>query len=580
MTVDTKYVVLNKITWHCISVYYAKPEWHSLLSFIRLFCLENKELIDSCSLFFSRDQGEHLNIAFTSNALEKEDVSRVIQESFSSFLQNKPSHTLEKLQYGHVLWIDYPNNSLVWNRFHIPIGIFQEPLLGSFVSLTSSLVVELYDEDSSYEENIATILSFFRIRLLKLQMPTIGNITVGEDTALSEFSAKMSGAMEAFDSFWYYSLDEADDLSFLSNWEEKIARIYSQYGYQVGFDKMIQLIYTQLDYPLNTINEVDDLVKVWKNLRFNTDKDVSQDEKISVVIPVYNRCNVLKETLKCVVSQTYKNLEIIVVDDGSEFPPVSVIEELDDKRITLYQIPHQNANAARNYGITHSTGEYIAMLDSDDLWTQTHLADSLKVLKNAGADGVYGSLYLKNRGEKEGQVFMARELAKDESMADYLLTTVVGAQTSTLLTTSQSAKDILWDVRLTNQQDYDFVIRFYKKYKMVPKTTPTTVYCMSDNSLSSTIEYETFTLFGNMNKKDISPMIYHNYNQKMYSLAVRRGLSQEIQQYFRNEATMYKEFISFQEYMKMYNPKNTFSAWIYKMRYVFYLFCCSQKNLV
>ncbi len=575
MTVDTKYVILNKITWYCISVYYAKTESHSLLSFIRLFCLDNKELIDSCSLFFSKDQGEHINIAFTSNVLDKEYVSGVIQKDFSFFLQNKPSHTLEKAQHGHVLWIDYPNNSLVWNRFHIPIGMFQEPLLGSFASLTSSLVVELYDEDSSFEENVATILSFFHIRLLKLQMPAI-DISTEEDTGLLGFSAKISEAMETFDSFWYYSPDEADGLSLLSNWEEKIEKIYSQYGYQVGFEKMMQLIYTQLDYPLYTINEVNDLGKLWQNLRFNTVKDVPQDEKISVVIPVYNRYDVLKETLKCVVNQTYKNLEIIVVDDGSEFPPVSIIEEFDDKRITLYQIPHQNANAARNYGIIQSTGEYIAMLDSDDLWLQTHLADSLRVLKDEGADGVYGSLYLKKRGEKEGQVFIARELAENESMADYLLTTIVGAQTSTLFTTSQSAKDILWDVRLTNQQDYDFVIRFYKKYKMVPKATPTTVYCMSDNSLSSTIEYETFTLFGNMNKKDISPMVYHNYNQKMYSLAVSRGLSQELKQYFQHEATTYKEFISFQEYMKMYNPKNAFSAWLYKMRYVFYIFCCSQ----
>ena len=195
---------------------------------------------------------------------------------------------------------------------------------------------------------------------------------------------------------------------------------------------------------------------------------------ISVIIPAYNNAEELEKTLESVLSQTCRNLEIIVTDDGSETDLLPVITSANDRRIRYYRPPHANANAARNFGISKSRGEYIAMLDSGDCWQKEHLEECLDLLLPSGADGLYGSLICTS-GIYE-QTHPARELSPGETMADYLIATGYGAQTSTLFTTAGSMKDMLWDESLNRHQDYDFVIRYSKKYNWIAKTKATAIH--------------------------------------------------------------------------------------------------------
>ena len=89
--------------------------------------------------------------------------------------------------------------------------------------------------------------------------------------------------------------------------------------------------------------------------------------RFSVVIPVYNRPNLVRATLRSVFQQEYDNYEIIVVDDGSTDETISVLNALGD-RIRLLQQQNRGPGAARNRGIRASRGDYVAFLDSDDLW--------------------------------------------------------------------------------------------------------------------------------------------------------------------------------------------------------------------
>src|SRR5215472_18708530 len=98
---------------------------------------------------------------------------------------------------------------------------------------------------------------------------------------------------------------------------------------------------------------------------------------ISVVIPVYNRENVIEAAIRSVQSQTYRDYEILVVDDGSRDSTPSILKRLtqEDARIKYLQHPaNLGAQAARNTGIRSSKGRWIAFLDSDDQW----LPQSLK----------------------------------------------------------------------------------------------------------------------------------------------------------------------------------------------------------
>ncbi len=89
---------------------------------------------------------------------------------------------------------------------------------------------------------------------------------------------------------------------------------------------------------------------------------------ISVIIPTYNRANFLGEAIESVLSQTYKNLEVIIIDDGSTDDTRQLIEKYTDKRIIYLYQEHGGTSAARNKGIQEAKGEYIAFLDSDDIW--------------------------------------------------------------------------------------------------------------------------------------------------------------------------------------------------------------------
>lgn len=88
---------------------------------------------------------------------------------------------------------------------------------------------------------------------------------------------------------------------------------------------------------------------------------------VSVIIPTYNRANYVQQAVESVLNQTYKDYEIIVIDDGSTDDTKLSLEKYADRVKYIYQ-ENQKVAAARNNGIRHSQGKYIAFLDSDDLW--------------------------------------------------------------------------------------------------------------------------------------------------------------------------------------------------------------------
>jgi len=103
--------------------------------------------------------------------------------------------------------------------------------------------------------------------------------------------------------------------------------------------------------------------------------------RVSVIIPTYNRANLISETIDSVLDQTYKDYEIIVIDDGSTDNTQEVLS-LYGERIKIIQQNNQGQGPARNTGIKSSRGEWIAFLDSDDLWKPNKLKEQVDFLKN------------------------------------------------------------------------------------------------------------------------------------------------------------------------------------------------------
>lgn len=90
--------------------------------------------------------------------------------------------------------------------------------------------------------------------------------------------------------------------------------------------------------------------------------------KISVIIPVYNTEKYVRKCIKSVISQSYKNLEIIVIDDGSTDNSLNICQEMamTDTRISIYHQENGGVSVARNMGLTYATGEWVSFIDSDD----------------------------------------------------------------------------------------------------------------------------------------------------------------------------------------------------------------------
>ncbi len=257
---------------------------------------------------------------------------------------------------------------------------------------------------------------------------------------------------------------------------------------------------------------------------------MSMNEKacISVILPFYNNRHTIERAMSSVLAQSYPNWELIVVDDGSDDGGWALVEKIKDPRVRCYRLPHRNANVARNYGIARSHGVYIAMLDADDEWTEDHLTCSLEVLRKAEADGVYGSVILR---EKNDCLVVTRALQQNESWIDFLLSNGCAAQTSTLFMTSESVKAILWDESLLWHQDYDFMVRYCRKYRMCPKIEATTIYYRSQASKS--VDFDSCIRFIKSVENEISLPVYRNYHLQMLHLAVACSADETIVRHYR-----------------------------------------------
>lgn len=120
---------------------------------------------------------------------------------------------------------------------------------------------------------------------------------------------------------------------------------------------------------------------------------------VSIIVPVYNAASFLGETIQTVLCQTYKNWELILVDDKSSDESVDLIEEaqVKDPRIQLIKLSvNSGAAHARNVGLESANGQYIAFLDADDLWLPGKLKLQMDAIRSTSSGFLYGSYQFAN----------------------------------------------------------------------------------------------------------------------------------------------------------------------------------------
>lgn len=116
-------------------------------------------------------------------------------------------------------------------------------------------------------------------------------------------------------------------------------------------------------------------------------------EKVSVIIPVYNDEKYLKQCVESILTQTYTNLEIILVDDGSTDHTPEICEEYREKydQIRVLHKKNGGVGSSRNAGLALATGEYVLFVDNDDWLEKHHIEELYKLAKENNADIAAGN---------------------------------------------------------------------------------------------------------------------------------------------------------------------------------------------
>lgn len=200
--------------------------------------------------------------------------------------------------------------------------------------------------------------------------------------------------------------------------------------------------------------------------RFPNTTTVSRTPTVSVILPTYNRANLLPRAIDSVLGQTYSDFELLIIDDASDDNTREVVQQYDDRRIRYIRKEcNEGGGAARNRGIEASNGEYVAFLDSDDEWLPTKLKKQVDRVTQMGDEySVVYCLHYVAKDEYDALIEDAFPLHHGD-VYEELLSGWCPASTSLFLVQKSALEHVgVFDPNLPSFQDYDLWIRLAKEY--------------------------------------------------------------------------------------------------------------------
>lgn len=207
--------------------------------------------------------------------------------------------------------------------------------------------------------------------------------------------------------------------------------------------------------------------------------------KVSVIIPVFNSQRTIRETINSVLNQTHSDLEIIVIDDGSQDSTAEIVSAIDDPRIRLFSYPNAGQAESRNRGIAKASGNYIAFLDADDLWTPDKLEAQLKALAMYPKAAVAYSWV--DRIDERGQ-FIGRGSyisVSGDVYSKLLLIDFLENGSNPLVRTQAISEVGGFDPSLVPAEDWDLWLKLARKYEFAIVPSVQVLYRISTQSISA-----------------------------------------------------------------------------------------------
>lgn len=212
--------------------------------------------------------------------------------------------------------------------------------------------------------------------------------------------------------------------------------------------------------------------------------------KISVVVPAYNAESTILETVDSILKQTFKDFELIIINDGSTDKTLEVLDRVNDSRMKIFSYPNGGLPTARNRGIINAVGEYISFIDADDLWTLDKLERQLNCLEqesNPNFGVAYSwTLFIKPNGEV---LYPGKKYFFEGDVYPQLLMENIVASGSNILVKRKFIDTVgIFNPLLKSCEDWDYNIRLAKQclFKVVPEYQ--ILYRKSSQSMSYKVD--------------------------------------------------------------------------------------------
>lgn len=181
---------------------------------------------------------------------------------------------------------------------------------------------------------------------------------------------------------------------------------------------------------------------------------------VSVIIPSYNREKTIARAVNSILNQTYKDIEVIVVDDCSSDKTIEILTSIKDKRFSYYKLDkNSGACVARNLGIEKAKGDYIAFQDSDDEWLPDKLEKQMKAFDNKDIDVVFCPFNKVSDEKTEIHPVLPEGIVNRDTLLGKSC-----VSTQTLIAKKECFDKIKFDPLMPRMQDYDITIRLSEKY--------------------------------------------------------------------------------------------------------------------
>lgn len=187
---------------------------------------------------------------------------------------------------------------------------------------------------------------------------------------------------------------------------------------------------------------------------------------ISVILPAYNRKGTILRAVQSVLGQTYSDIELVVVDDGSTDGTGDVVTSIKDPRIKFLRTEaNQGACAARNLGVAAAQGEWVAFQDSDDMWYSNKLEMQLLAASKQDVDIVFSAMRLVQKNGKPAGVVPEPSFPTGICTYEKLLERS-RASTQAIMGRRDCFLSEPFDEAMPRMQDWDIILRLTRKYKI------------------------------------------------------------------------------------------------------------------